>query len=156
MAGEIIAGLSAAKRAFDIARGLKDISDATQRNEAIIGLQQVILDAQQAQTVLLEQVAELRRQLTTLQSEKDERARYELVDVRGDQRFAYRLKSEAANGEPIHLACPVCFKKGKISILHFRTRARGQDWYDCKSCENQMQFGERIREEPSRVKPSYF
>jgi hypothetical protein len=48
MAGEIFAGLSAIKTAFDIAKGLKDIDDATRRNAAVIELQEKILAAQEA------------------------------------------------------------------------------------------------------------
>ena len=50
MAAEIFAGVTALKTAFDLARGLKDIDDATRRNEAVIDLQQKILGAQQAQS----------------------------------------------------------------------------------------------------------
>ena len=56
MVGEAIAGLSAIKTAFDIARGLKDINDATIRNSAIIELQEKILAAQQAQSTLIETI----------------------------------------------------------------------------------------------------
>jgi hypothetical protein len=40
MVAEIYGGLSAIKSAFDIAKGLKDIHDATLRNTAIIELQE--------------------------------------------------------------------------------------------------------------------
>ena len=36
MVAEVFAGLSAIKSAFDIAKGLKDIDDATRRNAAVI------------------------------------------------------------------------------------------------------------------------
>ena len=47
MVGEVFAGLSALKTAFDIAKGLKDIDDATRRNAAVIELQEKILLAQE-------------------------------------------------------------------------------------------------------------
>jgi hypothetical protein len=40
MAAELIAGLGAIKTAFDLAKGLKDIDDATRRNAAVIELQE--------------------------------------------------------------------------------------------------------------------
>ncbi len=50
MVAEVFAGLGAIKTAFDLAKGLKDIDDATRRNAAVIKLQEKILDAQQAQS----------------------------------------------------------------------------------------------------------
>jgi hypothetical protein len=49
MVAEVFAGLTALKTAVDIARGLKDIDDATRRNAAIIELQEKILAAQSEQ-----------------------------------------------------------------------------------------------------------
>jgi hypothetical protein len=40
MVAEVFAGLGAFKTAFDIAKGLKDIDDATRRNAAVIELQE--------------------------------------------------------------------------------------------------------------------
>jgi hypothetical protein len=48
------AGLSAIKTAFDLAKGLKDIDDATRRNAAVIELQEKSLSAQSAQSALVE------------------------------------------------------------------------------------------------------
>jgi hypothetical protein len=50
MAGEIFAGLSAIKAALDLAKGLKDINDATVRNRAVIELREKILAAREAQS----------------------------------------------------------------------------------------------------------
>src|SRR6185503_3530269 len=63
MVGEAIAGLGAVKTAFDLARGLKDISDATIRNGAIIELQEKILTAQQAQATLIERIDQLEKEV---------------------------------------------------------------------------------------------
>jgi hypothetical protein len=40
MVAEVFAGLGSIKAAFDIAKGRKDIDDATRRNTAIIELQE--------------------------------------------------------------------------------------------------------------------
>jgi hypothetical protein len=47
MVSEVYTGLSALKNVFELVKGLKDIHDATIRNEAIINLQEKILSAQQ-------------------------------------------------------------------------------------------------------------
>jgi uncharacterized protein YlxW (UPF0749 family) len=68
MVAEVFAGLSAFKAMFDLAKGLKDISDATIRNGAIIELQEQILSAQEAQFELIEQVRDLENQVTDLKA----------------------------------------------------------------------------------------
>jgi hypothetical protein len=57
----IYGGISAFKAAFDIAKGLKDINDAAQRNAAVIELQEKILSAQAAQAALIERVHDLEK-----------------------------------------------------------------------------------------------
>ena len=54
MVAEVFVGLGSIKAAFDIAKGLKDIDDATRRNTAIIELQEKILSAQAEQSELIE------------------------------------------------------------------------------------------------------
>ena len=63
MVGEVIAGLGALKTAFDLAKGLKDINDATIRNGAVIELQERILAGQQAQAALLEHIGTLEKEV---------------------------------------------------------------------------------------------
>ncbi|MBY5538717.1 hypothetical protein HFO60_01300 [Rhizobium leguminosarum] len=45
-----------------------------------------------------------------------ERARYELVATERRD-MVYRLKADAANGQPIHDACPVCMQEKKIMFI---------------------------------------
>ncbi|MFZ3324849.1 MAG: hypothetical protein WA231_02690 [Methylocella sp.] len=61
MVAEVFAGLSAIKTAFDLAKGLKDIDDATRRNAVIIELQEKILTAQAAQMELVETINDLKK-----------------------------------------------------------------------------------------------
>jgi len=65
MVGEIYAGIGAVKAAFEIAKGLKDINDATIRNAAIIELQEKILRAQEEQSALVDRTRELEQQLAS-------------------------------------------------------------------------------------------
>jgi hypothetical protein len=139
MVGEAIAGLSALKTAFDIAKGMKDLSDATKVNAAVIDLQQMILTAQMSQGELIEKARKLEAEVTALKRERDELHRYQLVQV-GD-RLVYQLKKESARGEPIHYACPVCFKKGHISILQFSHSDGPSTWYECHACEKSHYLG---------------
>ena len=63
VAAEVYAGLGAIKTAFDIAKGLKDIDDATRRNAAVIELQEKVLSAQQAQSALIDRIGELEKEV---------------------------------------------------------------------------------------------
>jgi hypothetical protein len=63
MVAEIYAGLSSVKAAFDIAKGLKDIHDATLRNAAVIELQEQILSAQVEHASLIDRIRELEKQM---------------------------------------------------------------------------------------------
>jgi hypothetical protein len=156
LVAEVFAGIGALKTAFDIAKGLKDLDDATKRNAAIIDLQQIILTAQQAQMDLLNEASELRAKLKTINDKRDELSRYELIDVRGDGKFAYRLRADAAGSEPIHLACPSCFKNGHVAILQFRHKSENQDWFDCLACKSQFSFGERVARQYSPPRTDFY
>lgn len=148
MISEAMAGASALKTAFDMAKALKDISDATIRNGAIIELQERILSAQEAQFALARRAEDLEKQLDALQRASDERKRYELKDYGGGT-FAYALKASEAAGEPPHRACAKCFQEGKISILQFSSRSEGQEWLECPSCKSRRPYGVRVQEPPA-------
>jgi hypothetical protein len=70
VAAEIYAGLGAIKTAFDMAQGLKAISDATVRNPAVIELQEKILTAQHTQAALVERVRELEKEVASFKDWK--------------------------------------------------------------------------------------
>lgn len=153
MLGEAIIGMNALKTAFDISRGLKDINDATVRNSAVIDLQEKILSAQQAQFELIKRIEDLEKEIAAISKSQKQLDRYKLTNY-GGETFAYELKAETAEGEPIHRACPTCFQNNKISVLQFDFRRdTGQDRYQCPSCKAHFDFGartERSRPPPSR------
>ena len=60
MVAEIFGGISAFKAMFDMARSLKDMNDAAARKGAVIKLQEQILDAQAAQSALIEEIGVLK------------------------------------------------------------------------------------------------
>jgi hypothetical protein len=125
MVGEVFAGMTAVKTAFDIARGLKDIDDATRRNAAVIELQQKILDAQSEQAELVDLVRKLKARVAQLEAWDADKERYTLTDL-GRGHFAYALKDSMANGEPPHYLCAQCYN-GKIkSILQTEDRQPGR------------------------------
>jgi hypothetical protein len=104
MVGEVFAGFTAAKAAFDIAKGLKDLDDRTRRNAAVIELQEQILTAQAEQAAAIERIRHLEKQVADFEAWDAEKKRYELKNI-GHSCFARMLKPEARGGEPPHFVC---------------------------------------------------
>jgi hypothetical protein len=145
-----ITGMAASLRAAaEITTAMIGLRDAAKLQGKVIELQQVILAAQSSglaaqsdQFALMEQVRELEAEKAKLQAWETEKQRYALKDF-GGHTFAWELKPEAANGEPIHLLCPTCFEQGRKSILQFEFRAYGQNKYMCVPCETTFTLGVR-------------
>lgn len=116
MASELIAGLGAIKTAFDLAKGLKDIDDATRRNAAVIELQEKILSAQMAQATLIERVGDLEKEVTRFETWDTEKKKYELKELYSGF-FCYILKEAEEAGEAAHAICANCYQRGSKSIL---------------------------------------
>jgi len=140
MVGEVLAGLSAIKNAFDIAKGLKDIDDAARRNAAVIELQEKILAAQQAQVALVERIGELEKEVARFETWETQKKRYKLTDYGGGT-FAYALKPEEAQGEPPHRICANCYESGHRAVLQFSHESGQQDYFDCLRCKTRQLFG---------------
>ena len=102
--------------AFDLAKGLKDIDDATRRNAAVIELQEKILAAHRAQLELAERARELEKQLASFEQWDTEKEKYELKEIYPET-FAYVLKETARGTEPSHSICAACYQMRKKSIL---------------------------------------
>jgi hypothetical protein len=116
MVGEAFAGLSAIKTAFDIAKGLKDIDDATRRNAAVIELQEKILTAQTEQLDLINRVRDLEKKVDSFETWEAEKQRYRLTQLSSGV-TAYALKQGMENGEPPHFICGNCYQEHHKSIL---------------------------------------
>ncbi|MEJ2375476.1 MAG: hypothetical protein P8Y53_05740 [Pseudolabrys sp.] len=153
MVGESITGLGFLKTAFDLAKALKDIDDAARRNAAVIELQEKILEAQSAQSALVERARELEAKVDSFEKWEAEGTRYQLKDFGGGT-FAYELKADEARGEPMHHICPNCYEKGRKSILQMGGgNAFKQQIARCPACQTEFGLGVRqtqhIRRGPS-------
>lgn len=118
-------GLGALKTAFDLAKGLKDIDDATRRNAAVIELQEKILGAQAAQAALIDRVSELEKEVTKLKAWDADKQRYKLTKLRPGV-VCYALKEGMENGEPSHRLCASCYNGGHKSFLADETWQPGR------------------------------
>lgn len=116
MVGEIFAGLSAFKAAYESAKALKDINDAAVRNGAVVELLEKILNAQHAQAALLEKVGQLEKEIAAFETWEADKQRYQMSTTQGGS-IVYRLKSNSQPDEVVHNICATCYQHQKISIL---------------------------------------
>jgi hypothetical protein len=141
MAGELLLGLGAFKTMLDLAKGLKDISDATTRNAVAIELQEKILAAHAQQAALLERIGDLDKEISRLKSWDADKGRYELRALPPGV-HVYSLKSTMTNGEPPHHLCQTCYQRDRKSILHQSETHRGVYHLRCNECGADLQVGQ--------------
>jgi hypothetical protein len=135
MVAEVFAGLGALKTAFDIAKGLKDIDDATRRNAAVIELQEKILAAQAAQSELVQTVSALEKEVARLKDWEADKSRYQLAELRAGL-VALAIKPAMQNGEPFHYICADCAASGKKVYLQKHIAGPYYDEYRCGGCKS--------------------
>ncbi|MEH2479094.1 hypothetical protein V1282_002451 [Nitrobacteraceae bacterium AZCC 2146] len=137
MVAEVFAGLGALKTAFDIAKGLKDIDDATRRNTAVIELQEKILSAQQAQASLVETIGNLEKEVARLKDWEADKARYQLSEL-APGLLALSVKEAMRSGEPFHRICADCAANGKKFYLQQHISGPYYDEFKCGGCGTQL------------------
>jgi hypothetical protein len=148
--GTIASAVGSLNAAAQIAKGMLNLHDLQAVQGKVIELQGVILAAQSSalaaqsdQLSLLEEIRGLKAKMADLEAWAAQKKRYQLKDFGGGT-FAYELKAEEAQGEPMHRICPTCYEKGHRSILQFDFRTiAGQDRYNCPGCKTQFEFGHR-------------
>ena len=140
MVSEVIAGIGLFKSMFDIAKGLKNMNDATVRNAAVIELQEQILSAQEQQTALVERVSDLEKEMTRFETWETEKQRYKLEALPPGV-HVYTLEEEMAAGEPTHHICQTCYQCGMKSILHQSAPNNGIYRLECKECGADLRVG---------------
>lgn len=141
MVGEIGAALVALKSAFDLTKTVADIGDQVALNNVAIKLQEQIIAAQLATMSTQERLRELESKVDAYESWEVQKARYKLVDY-GASTFAWELRADEFDKEPLHRVCPKCFEQKKRAILQFRHRTAGhQDLFVCSSCATEFFFG---------------
>ena len=110
------AALSSLQALVELGKAASNVRDQgaflAQSNELqaqIAGLLGEIVAGHQKNSSLQVEIESLKRKLSDLEDWEKEKLRYELIDF-GGETFAYRLKADAANGEPPHRLCPDCFQ----------------------------------------------
>jgi hypothetical protein len=144
MIAEASAAISGIKTAFEISKGISALKSETEINQAIIGIQRVLLDAQQAALEDKQRISDLTDRLLLYERANEstelwklEKQRYVLTkSLLGA--YTYDLRPEMANGEVLHRICATCVEAGRKSILHIRTKHSGGEIVFCQVCKSSL------------------
>ena len=141
----IAQGLNAIKATTDIIKSIAGLRDAAQilektveLNQKILTVQTALADAQAEQTTLIQTIRNLEEEVARFKAWEAEKQRYELKEV-APRTFAYVLKPNASDPEPLHWICASCYQKNQKFIL------QGIQWYGggwihtCPSCKAEIQ-----------------
>lgn len=128
MLAEFSDAVQSVKTVYDLIKATQGLSNSTEVLMAVSEVQQKLMDAnaaalasQDKQASLAERVRELEAQLRDSEDWKSQMQSYELMEF-PTKALAYKLKSEMANGEPIHYLCTACVDKKKKTTLQPKQR----------------------------------
>ena len=106
-----------------VVKTLKGMDDKVKLNEAIFGIQeslmsaqQMALENQQGMTALIEAKGALEKEIATLRAFEAEKARYAMHQTEAGG-ITYLVKEDARNGEPPHHICANCYQNSIKSVL---------------------------------------
>jgi cell division protein FtsB len=137
----IAAAMTSTKAASDIAKSLLTLRDEEavrsrvfDLTSSLMELQQQMMTAQREQMALIDEVADLKDALKSLQAKSSLLDRYELLGV-GPGKVVYALTAEFKGTEPEHFCCTNCYDSGKRSV--FRGSKPDQGWmrFVCPACK---------------------
>lgn len=111
-----------------------------QLNDAIIQMQQAVIDAQEmalasqaAEAKLRSRLQDLEQRTARIEGWSKDISRYRLVDLGGNRGMAYALREEfLSEDKPMHYLCTNCTEDGIKSILQYT--GMGIKPYDCPRC----------------------
>lgn len=150
---EIYGGISAFKAMFDMAKGLKDLSNASDRNAAVIELQEKIFTAQQVHSALLERVGALEKRVAGFETWDAEKQRYELKEIAPGV-VVRSLKSDMSNGEPPHFICANCYNRGEKQHPQKTLTGSTRDEYTCSKCGDVLRLPKQSGRGPTFARGS--
>lgn len=134
------AGVSSAKTALEITKGLMTLRDAEMvrakvfdLTSALTDLQQQLMTAQTEQMDLVQRLQAVQKDLELAQQQNGLRDQYSLHQF-GTGNFAYRLNPEFQSEQPEHYLCSNCFEQGNRVTLqrHYTMYSIG---LKCPRCE---------------------
>ncbi|MBI3527270.1 MAG: hypothetical protein HY067_04805 [Betaproteobacteria bacterium] len=121
---EIAAAIQSTKTAIEIVKAAHGLSNHLELLTAVTAIQEKLTDAiaselasQEKQAQLQERVRQLEKQLAEVEDWKNEMQRYHLMEFPATGTFAYALKPEMAQGQPLHYLCTSCVDRKQKSTL---------------------------------------
>ena len=127
--------------AAKLLKSLKDLVSAPDAKAQVSELYDVIISSQASalqmlanERSMLEEIGELKAQLSRVQAWETEKQRYRLATpISGVT--CYALQKSMSNGEPPHYICGNCYQNGKRSMLAYSTSANGFIAIVCAACK---------------------
>lgn len=133
--------LKDARTAFETLRRLASSPDKKVSDPDVLGListfTEKLVDAQLAQSEVLNALNELERKVEDAQRLHDERSRYEL-EATATGAMVLALKPGDPKGEPPHYLCADCLEDGKKRIL--QPYGRAEETRECGGCKQVYRF----------------
>ena len=144
----IQSAITGLKTAGDIAKSfleLKSIADVQGKvielQSAILAAQGSALAAQSDQSSMAQRIRELEEEVARVREWEEQKQRYTLHKFPSGA-FAYGLKPESANGEPMHYVCAKCLNRGRKTILQ---ESKSGDYGTAMAChECKVNIFERV------------
>lgn len=133
MVNELTAAYKSLKAAKDIAGGIQSLDTETEVNQAVIDLQEQLLETQQLLLSLQDEAQQMRDRIEEL--EKIDESKFEVAEIEHNGhtfsgRKAYRQKESGT------YFCPVCFSDGDLVPLQFSQD--GTSIRKCGSCDTRF------------------
>jgi hypothetical protein len=152
---DVVAVLTLAKSADDLAKGISSLTKQGEVARKAIELQRIIMKLQKKVTEAASINDPMVREIRDLKDElkaKSDLTRYQLLDLPGSANV-YGLPEATLKetGELKHFLCPTCYAQGKKLVLQRNAKADSLFCFDCKCV-----YG-RLPEKPlaKRRRPSW-
>lgn len=133
MVSEIAAGLGALKSAYDLAKGMIDLKNATDINKVIYDIQKQLLEAQSQYSALMSRNKELEDESMQMKNWEADKQRYQLKELPPGI-FVCVTKVGMEGSEPTHHICANCYNKNIKSLLHNLGSGNGLTRWKCYEC----------------------
>jgi Zn finger protein HypA/HybF involved in hydrogenase expression len=146
------AAFTSLKLIGDAAKGMIGLKTDTEVRTAVYDIQEKLLSAQQemfavnaAQTVMVERIRDLEKQIANMEAWETQKQRYQMASPCAGS-TVYALKKSMADGEPPHYLCANCYQQRKPSIMQnaqisSQIRYSGTTCFKCPVCKSETPTG---------------
>jgi Zn finger protein HypA/HybF involved in hydrogenase expression len=147
---EIGSALGALQTAENILNTFKSLGSDKERSAKLIELNRQIMatqtsaiQANAAQTALIERIRELEKTIADFETWDTEKQRYELKAIASGS-FVYALKADAQVSEPVHYICQTCYENRKKRVLQRKPTNTASislgkpSMYVCPECKSEI------------------